>query len=147
MIDGILSWFTNFRNRKLEWALSIYSFVFGILLALPPVSFASEGYRGVLSIMPETGWGVVYSLAGLSHCLALHVNGRAAWTPFARLAAVFINSQVFLAMALAFSMQNPWGSGVLTYGALCAIFCLFSGFAAASDCGREWKIWQERRRD
>lgn len=140
-------WFTNFTNRKLEWALAIYSLLFGVMIALPPVSFSSENARGVLSIMNETRWGLLYAAAGMAHAVALHVNGRAAWTPFLRISVIFLNSQIFLAMALAFASANVWGTAVLTYGSMCFVFCLIAGHAAALDCGREWKIWNERNRD
>ena len=119
--------------------------MFGLFLMLPPVSFATTGYHGVLGYLPEFWWGVLYAVTGMLHNVALHINGRAAWTPFARLVTLILNSQVFLAMALAFAHHNPWGSGVFTYGAVSTLFCMIALVAAAEDCGREFKIWKEAR--
>ena len=138
-------WFTHFRIRRLEWSLAVYTLAFGLFLMLPAVSFATTGYHGVLGYLSEFNWGLLYCLTGVLHNVALHVNGRASWTPFARLLTLFLNSQVFLAMAFAFAQSNPWGSGVFTYGAVGCLFCMIALVAAAEDCGREFKIWKEAR--
>ncbi|WP_072296157.1 hypothetical protein [Paracoccus sp. SM22M-07] len=144
---SILSWwFTNFRQRRLEWCIALYTVGFGAFLMLPFVSFATAGYRGVLTLMSEFSWGLVYLLTGILHNVALHVNGRAAWTPFARVVTLFLNSQVFLAFALAFAHSNPAGSGVFTYAVIATLFCWVALWAAGEDCGREYKIWKEGRR-
>ena len=140
-----MKWFTHFSGRRLEWCLAIYTVTFGVWIALPSESMSSPGFRSALSLMTEREWGALYIVVGMIHNIALHVNGRAAWTPFARVGAVFLNGQVFLAMALAIAQSSPWSSGVLTYGFFSTFFCGVALIAAAQDCGRELRIWKERR--
>ncbi|MFH5773615.1 hypothetical protein ACHFJ0_05135 [Paracoccus sp. NGMCC 1.201697] len=145
MMARIASWFTAYGRRKLEWLIAIYTVYFGIGLMLPPVSMAPRSFYGALALMSEQSWGAAYFAVGLLHAVALHVNGRAAWTPFARLGALFLNAQVFLAMTIGIAAVNPFSTGVLTYGFLAAGFCGAAIASAAHDCGREIKIWQGGR--
>lgn len=137
-------WFTHYRVRRLEWSLSIFTVVFGAVLILPHVSMATPGYSPVLSMLGERDWGLVYAVTGLCHMMALHTNGRGAWTPFARLAALLVNSQVLLAMSLAFAQGNILGTATITYGGLAVIFCGPAIWSAALDCGHEIAIWRGR---
>lgn len=139
-----MTWFTHYRTRRLEWSLATYTLFFGLALLLPWPSMASLSFLTVLGLMSETSWGLVYTAVGLCHMMSLHINGRAAWTPFARLAALFLNSQVFLALAVGLMPANPLGTGVLTYGFMAVGFCGPAMAAAAFDCGREYKIWRGR---
>lgn len=144
LLNQLAKFFTHFEGRKLEWFLSIYTLVFGILVALPPVSMASNSFTGTLFLMSETTWGLCYAFAGALHMYALHINGRAFWTPLVRALALAVNSQVFLALSLSLTPANAWGTGVITYAALfCA--CLLALWAAAKDCGDELKIWRQQR--
>ena len=145
MMQRIFGWFTHFRMRRLEWLLAIYTVFFGAALMLPPVSMASGSFVWLLAAMPESTWGALYFIVGTLHAMALHVNGRAAWTPFARLAALTLNSQVFLAMALYLTKSNPFGTGVITYGFIAIGFCGTCIAAAAYDCGKEIAIWRGQR--
>lgn len=137
-------WFTRFSERRLEWALAIYTLFFGLFLILPPASMNTRSFTAALAFMPEIAWGAVYSVVGVIHNIALHINGRAAWTPFARLLALFLNSQVFLGLALGVGTSNPWSTGVFTYAFFGIGFCGAAIYTAAVDCGREFKIWQAR---
>ena len=141
------TWFTHYRVRRLEWSLSIFTVVFGAVLTLPHVSMATPGYSPVLSMLTERDWGLVYAAIGICHMMALHVNGRGAWTPFARLAALLINSQVLLAMSLAFAQGNVLGTATITYGSLAVIFCGPAIWSAALDCGNEIAIWRGKHGD
>ena len=114
------------------------------MLCLPVPSMTSIGFTVALDLMPEWAWGAIYVAVGIVHNLALHVNGRAAWTPFARVAALLLNSQVFFALALKIAEVNPWSTGVFTYGFFAFGFCGVAIFTAAYDCGREIKIWRKR---
>ena len=136
-----MTWFTHFQSRRLEWLIAFYTVYFGMGLCLPPQSM-SGAFSEVVNIMPETAWGAVYVLVGIIHALALHINGRSEWTPFARLLALILNSQVFLAMAIYLIPTNPFGTGVLTYGFFSIGFCGVAIASAAQDCGRELKIWR-----
>lgn len=138
------SWFTSFGKRKLEWMLAIYTLGFGIWLLLPATSLNPSSFANALYFMDEGTWGAIYAIVGAFHLFALHVNGRAAWTPFGRLGAVTLNSQVFLAITVGVFPSNPWGSGVFTYGFLGIFFCGVCVISAAMDCGNEYKIWRAR---
>ena len=138
-------WFTHYASRKLEWLISIYTTWFGVMLALPMMSMTSASFIGALALFSETTWGMIYAAIGLLHCYSLHINGMAPWTPFARLGALFLNANAFLAMALSLIPANPWGTGVMTYGFLAIGFCGAALYSAAQDCGREIKIWRMGR--
>lgn len=139
-----IPWFTHYTNRKLEWLLAIYTLGFGLFLLMPEASMNSRGFDSSLALMPETGWGITYTIVGALHNLALHVNGRGAWTPFGRLAALTLNSQVFLTLTLGILDSNPWSSGVYTYAFFSLGFCGAAIYTAALDCGREIKVWRSR---
>lgn len=142
---AIIRWFTHYPQRRLEWLLALYTVWFGGMLCLPVPSMNPDSFIGALSYMSETSWGVAYVMVGLLHNVALHINGRAAWTPFARLAALALNANVFLAMALSLMPVNPVDTGVLTYGFIAIGFCGAAIWSAAQDCGREVKIWRKGR--
>ena len=139
-----VAWFTHYNQRRLEWLLAFYTLFFGVMISMPSDSMTSSGFAVALALMPEWVWGTIYIVVGIVHNLALHVNGRAAWTPFARVAALLLNSQVFFALALKIAEVNPWSTGVFTYGFFAIGFCGAAIFAAAYDCGREIKIWRTR---
>ena len=138
-------WFTHYASRKLEWLISIYTIWFGVMLALPMHSMSSASFVGALAMFHEAEWGIIYAVIGGLHCYSLHINGRATWTPFARLFVLFLNANAFLAMALSIMPANPWGTGVFTYGFLALGFCGAALYSAAQDCGREVKIWRAAR--
>lgn len=144
MIRYMAGWFTHFDRRKCEWLLALYTLGFGVWLLLPVDSMSPVSFDRALGFMAEARWGAIYAAVGTCHCWALHVNGRAAWTPFGRLGAVFLNSQVFLAITLGVYPSNPWGTGVFTYGFLGIGFCGVCMVSAAVDCGREVKVWRIR---
>lgn len=145
-IDRFAGWFTHYASRKLEWSLALYTVTFGIILMMPMESMATKGYSKALQWMSEPEWGLIYTVVGFAHLFALHVNGRAAWTPFARIAALFLNSQVFLALAFGFAYLNPYSTAVITYGFLGIGFCGVAIHAAALDVGREISIWTAARK-
>ncbi|MFS4437862.1 hypothetical protein ACMA5I_06590 [Paracoccaceae bacterium GXU_MW_L88] len=134
------SFFTHYPRRKLEWAIALYTVYFGAALLLPRTSMASYEFGSVLHILPEALWGCVYIAVGLIHNVALHVNGRGCWTPFARLAALSLNSQVFLALSLASAHSNAVSMSAITYFGVTIFFCGPAIWAAAGDCGREIAI-------
>lgn len=140
------AWFTNYPARKLEWMISIFTVYFGLLLMLPVQSMTSASFILALAIMGEAVWGLIYAAVGAFHCVALHVNGRAWWTPFARLAALFLNANAFLAMSFSLAPANPWGTGVHIYGFFAVGFCGAATYSAGIDCGKEIKIWRTRCR-
>lgn len=135
---------TNYNKRKLEWSLAIYTLWFGGMLMLPPNSMATPAYASVLQHMDETTWGIVYTCVGAAHCTALHINGRAWWTPLVRLAALATNCFVFLGLCMGFAHFDPFSTATLTYGFIGVWFCGAALLTAAEDCGREIAIWRQR---
>lgn len=141
-----VKWFTKFSERKLEFGLALYTIGFGLWLAIPGLSFTgSAGFAGVVSIMGEHLWSVMFFCVGTIHLYALHINGRAAWTPFARLAALLGNSAVLFNLSFGFWLNTPLSSGVYTYGFFAFGFCGMAIVPAAKDCGREIAIWRSRK--
>lgn len=135
---------THYQKRKLEWSLALYTAWFGGMLLLPANSMATPAYDVVLAYMDETQWGIVYGCVGVAHCTALHINGRAWWTPIVRLIALSINCLVFLGLCLGFSHDNLLGTATLTYGFIGVWMCGAGLLTAAEDCGRELAIWRQR---
>lgn len=146
LYGSFLSWFTNFAARRLEWVLSFYTIYFGALLLMPPISMSSRSFAYTTYVMSENKWGLLYFTVGCLHAIALHINGRAAWTPFARLASLFINSQVLLALSVSLARVDVWATGPHTYGFIGLVFCGVAMYSAAFDCGREYSIWRGQRR-
>ena len=140
-----MHWFTNYSARRLEWSIAMYTLAFGIFLMLPGGSMVSPGFSLTLDLLNEQQWGMVYLVVGVVHSIALHINGRAAWTPFARLIVMILNSQAFLAMALSVWSVSPWSTGGFTYGFVAIGFCGPAIVSAAYDCGRELRIWRGKR--
>lgn len=143
-VSAAANWFTAFDRRKLEWGIAGYTIYFGGGLLLPVLSMSHRNYSDVLTIMSEGQWGATYLSVGVFHSLSLHVNGRAAWTPFARLASLFLTSQVFLSIALGLFEASGISAGFLTYSYFTVGFCGIAIASAAHDCGREYKIWRSR---
>ena len=139
-------WFTKFPDRKLEWWISLHTFGFGLWLAMPGASFSgSRGFGGVNSIMSEGWLSITFLVIGAVHAQSLHINGRAAWTPFCRLASVFFNGLVFFNLAFGFWLYAPLSSGVYTYNSFALGACGMALVSAARDCGREIAIKRGRQ--
>lgn len=138
----MLRWFTNFTNRKLEWALAGYTTYFGLWLSMPPLSMNTFTFERVLSIAAEETWGVFYLLVGITHLYALHVDGRCSWTPFIRSAILMVNSIVFMLLALGIAAANPYGAATATYSYMVFGFFGIALCSAAFDMGKEVKVLQ-----
>lgn len=139
-------WFTKYPERKLEFGLAFYTLGLGLWLAIPGMSITgSAGFDGVASIMAEHQWAALFFCVGALHAYALHINGHAAWTPFARLAALLVNGVVLFNLAFGFWLYTPLSSGVYTYGFMAFGFCGMAIVAAAKDCGRELAIYRSRK--
>lgn len=135
---------TKYASRRLEWCLAGYLLYLGVLLILPPASMSASSFEIALQRAPEYAWGGAFLLGGALYAYALHINGRAAWTPFFRAAATFAGSQLFLSLSLSLIEVQYFGLSVLTY-----LFMAFGFFgaafvSAAYDCGVEVKIWRAK---
>lgn len=138
-------WFTNYAQRKLEWCIAIYTVWFGLWLSGPWDAMNPTSFDNVLKYADEHTWGAVYVVVGVLHNYALHVNGRSSWTPFVRCGALLLNCNVFLAMTIGLAQTNPGGTAVSTYSFMVFGFCGAALWSAASDMGREIKIWRKKR--
>lgn len=132
--------FTNYNKRKLEWGLAFYTLLYGIFLLFPFVSMASPAYIAVLSILTETQWGFVYVLTGVLHIIALHINGKRWWTPFARLSVLFLNTQAYMCLFLGFLKVSLFSTAVINYGLIVFVLFIPAMLTAAKDCGHEIAI-------
>lgn len=140
-------WFTRYRERRLEYAIALYTLGFGLFILIPGTAMRVIYFGEALHFAPEWAWGIGLSAIGALHAYALHINGRAAWTPFARFVVLFFNMQIFTALAIAVAHRSPLSTGVFTYGFLAGGFCGMAIYSAGVDCGREAKIWLKRRRN
>lgn len=136
--------FTHYRERRLEWCLAGYLVYLGYALTLPPNSMSASSFVVALRNMTEDEWGIAFLTGGALYVLALHINGRAAWTPFFRAAMTFVGSQLFLHLALSLMKVQYFGLSVLTYLYISFVFFGAAFVSAAFDCGREIKIWRAR---
>lgn len=139
-----MRWFTNYHGRRLEWMLALYTILLGGVLLAPFTVMAPDRFASALLAMSERSWGAVYAVIGGGHALALHINGRAWWTPFIRAGALFCSSQAFLALALSLAHRNPTDLGVFSYGFTAIGFCGAALASAAIDCGHEYRIWRQK---
>lgn len=134
--------FTYYQKRKMEWFLAIYTAVYGLALFAPHESMKHPGYTSVIDMMSELHWACLFTVTGVLHMAALHVNGRAAWTPFARLIVLFVNAQVLTAFAVAFIPLGVFSTAVVNYSLLALLGCYPAMWFAAKDCGAELAIMQ-----
>lgn len=124
---------TLFARRKLELFLSGYTLCFGLWLVLPFASMDAPGFRLLLEQSSEEQWGALFFFNGLSHALALLVNGHRWWSPLIRWFAAMTSMLVYGSMAYLFWLVNPHTTAVANYGLLStgAGLCLFTAWQDA----------------
>lgn len=133
-----VKWFTHFDGRRLEYVTATHMVGFGVFLLLPARSMSgSAGLQAAAGMLHEAEWGLLFLTLGLVNLWALHVNGRAAWTPFARLAATGMAMAAYVAMSAGFVTAAPWSPGTYNLLSLAFLFCGNSFLAASRDAGRE----------
>lgn len=137
-------WFTRWPDRKLEWTLALYTVWFGLWLLMPWQAMNTRSFDSVLTWAREPLWGLLFLFIGVCHNVALHVNGRAWWTPLVRTVALLMNATAFLVMDLGLAAENPGGTGVGTYTYFVFGFCGAALWTASYDVGHEWTIWRSR---
>lgn len=127
-------WRFRFKDRSTEWWVASYSFLYGLVLSLPPVSMGSPSFRTLLAVMPEAAWGTLFLVIGSAHMIALAVNGAGWWTPYARSLAASVNLFAYALIAWGIAVENPASPGVPTYGFLVCGTLGITLFRAARDC-------------
>ena len=128
-----------FGERKIEYFYAAQTVGFGLWLSHPAGTLDSPAFAVLIRWMPEYQWALMFTITGMIHCMALFINGRAAWTPFVRLCATSTNAVAYAAFACGFAMLDPMTSAVYTYGigyGGAALICIYS---AAKDSVRAWE--------
>ena len=122
-----------FARRKLELFLSGYTLCFGLWLTLPFHSMDAPGFRLIVEQASEEQWGALFFFNGLSHTLALLLNGHRWWSPFIRWFAAMTTMLVYGSMSYLFWLVDPHTTAVANYGLLSvgAGLCLFTAWLDA----------------
>ena len=95
-------------------------------------AMSTRAYAGVLDTASPMQWGVAWVVLAAIHRFAIHINGRAWWTPFLRLAALSLHLFIALSFFLGFLTTVPESTAVVSYGMLVAALA----FAA-------WEAWMD----
>lgn len=114
-----------FERRRLEVFFAMTTAGFGMFLLLPMDSLSVPAARELAAVAPESGWGGMFLMNGLMHCVWLAVNGARWWSPIVRYFAAVGSAILYATWAAAFYAYNPASTGVFTYSALAAgaVFC------------------------
>jgi hypothetical protein len=104
------------HGRIAEGLLTLVTIYWGSFILITPPSMTSPSYALLLSWMPETGWGAAMLCAGVTHLIALHVNGRRrAITTIIRSIISAATASVWTGVWLGFAIPNPYGTASATY--------------------------------
>lgn len=108
-----------FLRRKMELFLAVYTLVYGLWLMRSAHSMDGPGFRLIVHIASEQQWGALFFFNGLSHILALLVNGkRWLFSSLVRWFATLTSASVYAAMAYLFWLVDPDTTAVPNYGLL-----------------------------
>lgn len=105
----------RYATRSLEAYLAVMDILFGVLVVLPMWDTMEPGiYARLLDIIPnEAVWGAILAGRGLLHAIALRINGRAWWTPFARAACSGISAIFWCLFLVAILSAHPFVPGLV----------------------------------
>ena len=118
----------------MEWWFAGVTCAFGLWLAPPWVSMSTPAYSYLLWWLAEHEWAIMFGLTGAAHMMALYVNGRCWWTPFARTAMLVINAMCYGAFGVGFMVEYWPTSATYTYGVAMPAAALICIFYAVKDC-------------
>lgn len=135
-----VSFTIRYKDRGVEWHLAIYTTVFGAGLMSPWFSLP-KSLTWLLADIPSSGWGAIFLTIGLSHVIALAINGLRWWTPFTRTAMASLNLLAYVLLFAAFVLDAPRSTGVLTYGALTIPMTATTLYRAAKDAFHEMRAF------
>ncbi len=116
MIYGI-----RVTGRETEWTISIAATGFGIWLIWPMPSMDGAAFSVLTNWAPEPQWGLLFFLTGISHVVALVINGRAAWTAWVRAGCAALNFMTYVMLAAGFWVLDPATTGVYSYSIFAAM--------------------------
>lgn len=122
-----------FETRRLEVFLAGTTTIMGAWLIMPFASMSTPAFDTVLHAAPEWLWGWLFFFNGLSHMLALAINGRRWWSPFVRWFAAIVSCGVYGGFALGFAVQSWVTTGVPIYSCLsgAAALCMYFAWVDA----------------
>ena len=107
-----------FETRRLEVYLAGTTAVFGVWLMMPFESMGSTAFELIRHAAPEWLWGLVFMFNGLSHMMALAINGRRWWSPFMRWFAALTSALVYAGFCAGFVFQQWSTTAVPIYSSL-----------------------------
>jgi len=127
-----------FRTRRLEVFVASYTLGFGFWLMLPFQSMNTAAFATLTEAVSEYRWGALFFFNGLSHALALIINGHRWWSPFVRWFAALTSALVYAAFSIGFGVEHWHSTAVFTYAGLsCAgLICLWFAVADATQAMR-----------
>lgn len=133
---------TNYEKRRLEWGIAITTTGFGLWLLAPMASMDSAAYLQLRAWLSEPAWGLFFLDTGGLHAIALQINGRRWWTPFARAGMLILNAFAYLFFAAGFYTVDPASTAVYIYGPLMTFLLMSALHTAAQDCYRAWMLYR-----
>jgi hypothetical protein len=125
----------HFAVRSLEWFNSFTLFSWGSYVTLHPGMFTAPEkgniYSGLLSIMPQQGWGYSATIVAVVQLCSLFINGRWGLTPLIRAATSFLSVGAWFFVSAGIWLAGS-NTGLAIYPAL-MLAGAYSAFRAASD--------------
>lgn len=131
---------THIERRKLEIFVGLGTLGFGLFILLPAVQMGTPAYYALINALAEWQWGVLFASVGAAHLMAVAVNGRRWWTPFARAWMCAVTSMIYALFAAGFLAVSPDTTAIYTYSghAIAAAWCFYY---AAHDAAEVWGAW------
>jgi len=116
-----------FEVRRLELFFSLQTLIFGFWLLLPFNSMGTLAYNTLIGAVDEFTWGLLFFFNGLSHILALHLNGSRWWSPFVRWFSALCSFLIYLGFVAGFALENWMTTAVPVYSCLAigSAICLY----------------------
>lgn len=106
-----------FRDRAPEWVSSAALFFWGVAILFTPGLFDQEGYRPLVTLLPQYGWATLTIGIGLAKLALLSVDrfrpGFAHSRAFASAASISVWSALIVVSLFNFTER---GSAVALYG-------------------------------
>lgn len=105
----------RYATKSLETYLAGLDILFGLLVLAPTWNTMEPAvYAPLLDFIPnEAVWGALLATRGLTHAIALKINGRAWWTPYARCAASAFSAAFWLMFLIVITLANPFAPGLV----------------------------------
>ncbi len=122
----------HINGRRLDYALALFMIVYGGFVLQPAESMASPNYEILIGWGSEFFWGFAILMVGLIQGAAIYINGRKAWTPYARIATNYLASITWVSIALGIGAIDPWSTGVVIHIML-AVAHVYCAVTAARD--------------